>query len=703
MSTQPEITFNDTTINFTAVAISSKNWRQELDKKRQILRSKFDATQYERPDLAWYHTTFLEYKMFLYDTSVYDRENNSYQIEKLLDEAEREFGGYDIIILWHAFPRIGVDERNQFDFYRDMPRGLKGLQDLVKRIHARGTHVFIDYNPWDVGTRHEPKSDAEALAEIVSAIDADGIYLDTMDAASSQLQEVLDKIKPGIVFEAELMPSVHSAEICTGSWGQGSIPSPMNVLNLKWIEPRFSIRGVDRNSANRSSLIALGFFHGMGHVLWENIFGWWNPFTLEDRTILRRCIRLLRAHHDAFLDPNWQPYVDTLRIVEVAAHRWNAGKKTVYTLFNSSGRSIDGPVISLSIKEDMEIYDAWKGGKAQTTPGSHGQVIVHLHMDSMSCGCLVIQPKDWPPSISADIASLPDKFSYYRVRSEAHLPCPVKPSEPAKPDEIPDGMILIPGGNFVMKVDTILGAPPGARYTHPQYAYSSHHGHLTQEVDMKSFFIDRTEVTNTQYKEFLNATDYKPRVMKNFLKHWIKPSRENFDPRLWQIPPGKENHPVVYVNLDDARAYARWAKKRLPTEEEWQYVSQGTDGRKWPWGDKYDSNRCNGPDGTVKNDESIKSSFGGTTPVDAYPDSASPFGCLDMSGNVWEWTESERNDGHTRYAILRGGCYFRARGSIWYMPGGAQPCNRHAKMLLLYPGLDRCSTIGFRCVKDLEE
>ena len=249
MSAQPEITLNDTTINYIAVAISSKNWRQEFDKKRQILRSQFDTTQYERPDLAWYHTTFLEYKMFLYDTSVYDRENNSYQIEKLLDEAEREFGGYDIIILWHAFPRIGVDERNQFDFYRDMPRGLKGLQDLVKRIHARDTRVFIDYNPWDVDTRRESKSDVETLAEIVTAVDADGIYLDTMDAASSQLREVLDKIKPGIVFESEGTPSLHSAEICTGSWGQGSIPLPRNVLNLKWIEPRFSVRGVDRNSS----------------------------------------------------------------------------------------------------------------------------------------------------------------------------------------------------------------------------------------------------------------------------------------------------------------------------------------------------------------------------------------------------------------------------------------------------------------------
>ena len=73
-----------------------------------------------------------------------------------------------------------------------------------------------------------------------------------------------------------------------------------------------------------------------------------------------------------------------------------------------------------------------------------------------------------------------------------------------------------------------------------------------------------------------------------------------------------------------------------------------------------------------------------------------------MSGNVWEWTESQRDDGHTRFAILRGGSYFQAAGSIWYTDGGPQPCDHHAKFLLLWPGLDRCATIGFRCVVDVE-
>lgn len=123
-------------------------------------------------------------------------------------------------------------------------------------------------------------------------------------------------------------------------------------------------------------------------------------------------------------------------------------------------------------------------------------------------------------------------------------------------------------------------------------------------------------------------------------------------------------------------------------EEEWQFAAQGSDGRRYPWGERMEPNRCN--DGAS----------GGTTPVMAFPAGRSPFGCYDMCGNVWEWTESEHSDGRTRFAMLRGGSYYRAEGSHWYFDGGPQPCDVTAKMLLMWPGLDRCATIGFRCAID---
>ena len=83
------------------------------------------------------------------------------------------------------------------------------------------------------------------------------------------------------------------------------------------------------------------------------------------------------------------------------------------------------------------------------------------------------------------------------------------------------------------------------------------------------------------------------------------------------------------------------------------------------------------------------------------PAGRSPFGLYDLCGNTWEWIESERTDGHTRFCILKGGSHFKAEGSDWYAGGGPQS-NQHAeKFLLMWPGLDRCGTIGFRCVVDM--
>jgi formylglycine-generating enzyme required for sulfatase activity len=212
--------------------------------------------------------------------------------------------------------------------------------------------------------------------------------------------------------------------------------------------------------------------------------------------------------------------------------------------------------------------------------------------------------------------------------------------------------------------------------------------HQPKMLWMPGLLVDRAEVTNGAYREFLRATGYRPLVLRRFLDHWSRPAGAESNPDQWSPPTGKDDHPVVWVDLDDARAYAVWAGKRLPTEEDWQYAAQGTDGRTWPWGDEFDAAKCNGDSAD-------------TTSVERYAGGASPFGCLDMAGNVWEWTESERNDGHTRYAILKSGSHFVVKGSRWYVAVGAQPCTAHQKMLLLYPGLDRCATIGFRCVKDL--
>ena len=162
----------------------------------------------------------------------------------------------------------------------------------------------------------------------------------------------------------------------------------------------------------------------------------------------------------------------------------------------------------------------------------------------------------------------------------------------------------------------------------------------------------------------------------NFLKHW----------KNGKIPKGKENYPVVYVDYWDAKAYAEWAGKKLPTEAQWQYAAQGTDGRIFPWGDKWDPKKAN-----------VNSN--GTKPVGSYPEGASPFGVLDMAGNVAEMTDSFQDDGWHWFSYIRGGSWFQSFASLWYMENGVVTNRQRLKFWWLNPGFNRSSAIGFRCVK----
>jgi formylglycine-generating enzyme required for sulfatase activity len=162
-------------------------------------------------------------------------------------------------------------------------------------------------------------------------------------------------------------------------------------------------------------------------------------------------------------------------------------------------------------------------------------------------------------------------------------------------------------------------------------------------LDVDGLAIDVLPVSNTEFQRFLGSTGYVPRVPHRFLDHWV-----NGAP-----PPEQADWPVTFVDLGDARAYAAWAGKRLPTEDEWQVgVSDGY--------------------------------------------------ALYGRRRVWEWTESEHSDGHSRFVILKGGSDLVLGGSGWYAEGGPLGPERSAKFMLFAPGVDRCSTVGFRCVVDLD-
>jgi formylglycine-generating enzyme required for sulfatase activity len=171
---------------------------------------------------------------------------------------------------------------------------------------------------------------------------------------------------------------------------------------------------------------------------------------------------------------------------------------------------------------------------------------------------------------------------------------------------------------------------------------------------LAGYWIAKNDVTWGQYKRFCEETK---RVL---------PPLPTF--------PFDDSHPVVWITLQDARDYASWAGCRLPTEEQWEKAARGTDGRIYPWGDHFDASKCQ---------TSVGKEASGTAPADHFPDGASPFGCLDMAGNVWQWTDSELSPKHF---IARGGSWSRSN------PRSLQADYRIASFL----ATSRSGDLGFR-------
>ena len=159
-----------------------REWLEDAQKYHEINREVIEQKAgrnawriYDRKDLSWMSSDFTCRMCMMFALDFYDPATDEYLIDSVLVDGIKEFGGYDSIVLWQAYPRLGIDERNQFDFYRDMPGGLTGIKAIVNKCHSKNVRVFIDYNPWDTGTRREGNSDLDALVEMVLAIEADGI------------------------------------------------------------------------------------------------------------------------------------------------------------------------------------------------------------------------------------------------------------------------------------------------------------------------------------------------------------------------------------------------------------------------------------------------------------------------------------------------------------------------------------------------
>ncbi len=242
-----------------------------------------------------------------------------------------------------------------------------------------------------------------------------------------------------------------------------------------------------------------------------------------------------------------------------------------------------------------------------------------------------------------------------------------KPSTPptGSPEGVEQGEVLIPGGEFLM------GDPSEGDHNPPH------------KVRVESFYMDKFEVTNTQYLKYCQETDARL-------------------PEFWGIDqlrsgPKYPDHPVVGIGSTEAQAYAEWAGKRLPTEAEWEYAARGgLAGKKYPHGDELEP--------AVANYwvwEELQSSGKGLLPVGSYPPNG--YGLHDMAGNVLEWVtdrydagyykdsplDNPQGPGEGRFRVIRGGGWHSGPSCIRVYYRNALPYNW------------RDFNVGFRCVRDV--
>ncbi|RYG39537.1 hypothetical protein EON81_00505 [bacterium] len=601
-------------------------WRKSLVEWREKARKEIDLSSYAAPAYSWMRDCAVCGMVMLFDEEFFDAQNGEFRTAAYTSRMQSDFGDLDAVVLWQAYPRIGIDSRNQFDHYRLAPKLKQAIEDLQRG----GTRVFMGYNPWDTGTRREPLADAEAIAKVLDEFGFDGVFLDTLPGGSKALRNALDRIKPGVVMESELALAVEDLPLHHASWAQWLDDSVAPaVLRNKWLERRHTMHLVRRWDRDHSGELHLAWMNGTGVLVWENVFGSWVAWTDRDKSTLRSMNAIRAWTANFFTEGEWDPLVSCL-IDGVYASAWRLGQAKLWTLVNRNDHPVSGSAFAIGATSSMRLFDLLLGVQLDHA---------HVEIPARGIGALVALPgSDVESPFWHQLEIL--KSEHERVNSDNVRTDPL-PTLRAKPLSrlrvaATDSIAISAGTRTMVSRFRVreCGEYGSATFSTP---YPALHGERRVEhpVDFTACAVETMPVSNGDFLRFVES-GYRPANRESFLAHWVdgKPKSEDLD------------RPVTFVGLDDARAYARWAGKRLPTEYEWQ--------------------------------------------------DAAPPQC-----GVWNWTESEQTDGHTRFSILKGGCVWEAKGSEWYADSGPRSPDWSTKYIHWYPSLDRCETIGFRCATDL--
>ena len=658
------------------------HWRTE-----RRIRIGFGDARYKTPTLQWTQSEFIQPQMMVQDRYFYDPVAHKYTVDRYLDDLEKRYGGIDAVLIWPTYPNMGIDDRNQHDMIRFMPGGLTGVRQMVGDFHKRGVRVLFPMMMWDQGTRDPGKPWPDAMAEVMKEVDADGVNGDTQDGVPLAFSLAADRVGHPLAFEPELGPADEALAWNVLTWGQYEFQFVPTVDRYRWLEPKHQVNIQGRWNRDKTDDLQFAFFNGEGWESWENVWGIWNGVTPRDGEATRRMATIERGVAPFFASTGWEPYYP-MHLYGVFGSRWPLADRTVWSIVNRNEYNVTGQQMSVPAEDGVRYFDLYHGVELKPEH-ERSEAVLSFPIEAHGFGA-VMAIHGSPDAKIDELMSRMNTMTETPLSSYSHEWKPltqqlVQMEKTKAAATTPGGMVKIPPGEYVFKVQGIEIEGSDDLGVDVQYPWEDtprrFHEH---KMHVNAFYIDKFPVTNAAFKKFLEATRYHPQDDLNFLHDWKNGS----------YPDGWGNKPVTSISLEDARAYAKWAGKRLPHEWEWQYAAQGGDqNRVYPWGNDWNVADVPTPD--------KGRSLTQPDDVDAHPAGASPFGVMDLVGNVWQWTD-EFADEHTRGGILRGGNYYQPQGSIWYFPE-AYRNDQHGKLLLMAPSYDRSGTVGFRCVMDSEQ
>ena len=648
----------------------AKEWRAERIAAMNYTGSGFNI------ESEWMAEMFLLTHLQLNDTNFVDPETSAYTLDKYLGEGQALFGGYDYLFLWPCYINLGFDKRNQWDYWRDQPGGLEGLRAVVADAQSQGIKVSTSYYAWDTGTRREGVDDYNMLANITKALGTDAIFLDTLSTGAQALQDILDAYKPGIVLEAEGQPSLANLNLTKASLdlNQGG-RRPIQLSRNKWFERRYITHILKKNGPSDEDLtdsIHNAFFNGNGIELQENCFSAPNLIDERSSSLLRAMLPIQRRYAKMFRDnvnvDSWIPLIDT-NSDDLFGSLWTNFNLRLWTLCNTSDGSISGNLITVPHLDGVKYYDLING--VELVPViSDGQATLNFGIRERGImGIVAGKAEDLGNDFGAFLASQ-GEVNKGATNSTVVRPNPeiLEPHDETKlytEKTVPADMIIhARQENYPINISMAGSGQNGNGYQFrrresdllPYYGTP-----LNRTVDIPAFAIDKNGVTNAQFKEFMDATNYVPVIYDNFLKHWEKDAQG----KPAKPVAGTENNPVVYVSYNDALAYSNWAGKRLPSQEEMTYAMQqtGENALAWP----------------------------------------------EAPNRVWNMTNSIRRDNQARTMILKGGTDFNqnARSVWWYGDDATETRARNYDWVTVFnmsaEGINRQESFGFRCAVDMFE